>query len=456
MAAKVDLSNWEEVHELREWLQDVKPKTRANYLTDFRKYMQFTGLTPKQMIDEAEAELKLPRRQRGKVKQRILEFYEWLLNEYTTKKKVRGKRKKGLTNYRARIAVRGILSFYRKNGITINVKLPKAVPKKENFRIELSPGDVKRMVAKAGSLRNKAIILLGFQSGLDAKTVTMLDIADLPRGVLDAIKRHRGNPEKVLEEVPTPWLLHIVREKAAVNFHTCLGRDGAEALILHLWERIQKGEELTLRSPLFVREEKGYHKLRGTEERRIEERHIHEFMRTLPVEAGIIEPERVARSDINPCGFHSLRASFSRILKANGMPESFVEYMMGHSLPYNAAYSKPLPEKLVEAYREHEHALSISATSTLGDVEAKIEEMRKHYSAVIQDLTVKNRALEEDIKRLKETIEKTQNELNNYKEHFGDAMELLMDIMILHVKPAKKQDVERAKRRLMKLTRGNY
>ncbi len=403
--ARVKLADWEKVHELREWLQDVKPHTRANYLTEFRKYVEYTGLTPRQMIDEAEAELRLHRRQRGKVKERILGFYEWLINEYTTSRRVRGRIKKGVTPYRARIAVRAILSFYRKNGITINVKLPKAVPSKENFRIELTPGDVKRMVAKAGSLRNRALILLGFQSGLDVKTVTMLDVGDLPRGVLDAVKRHRGNPDKVLEEVPTPWLLHIVREKAGVDFHTCIGRDGAEALVLYLWERLEKGEEVSLSSPLFVREEKGYHKTRGTEDKRILERHVHEFMRTLAVEAGVVEAERVERADINPVGFHALRASFSRILKANGMPDTFVEYMMGHALPYNSAYSKPLPEKLVEAYREHEHAISITATSTLGDVEAKIEEMRKHYSAVIQDLTVKNQALEERIKKLEEEMQ---------------------------------------------------
>jgi len=402
---------WIDEHEVRVWLQGIKPKTRKNYLTELRKYIEYTGLRPSELIDEAEEELRKPRRERGKLHERVVGFYNWLLNEYRTTKKVRGRHKVGVTPYRARIAVRTVLSFYQKNGIPLSVKLPKTVPNRENFRVELTPGDVRRLVAKANSLRNRAIILVGFQSGIDVTTLVGLDIADLPRGVLEAVRHHRGNPDKVLGEVPTPWLLHIVREKAGVDFHTCLGRDAAEALVLYLWERIQKGEELSLNSPLFVREDKGYRRVRGTTERRIEQRHVHEFMRSLAVEAGIIEPERLQRADINPCGFHSLRASFSRILKAGGMPENFVEYMMGHSLPYNAAYSKPLPEKLLEAYREHEHLLSITTASTLGDVEAKIEELREHYSAVIQDLTVKNQALEKKMKELEKGLQEMEEQL---------------------------------------------
>ncbi len=399
------MERWEEIPELHVFLVDVKEKTRRNYISDFKKYLEFTGLTPKELIDEAEEELKKPRRERGKIRRRLIEFFNWLQKNYITRKKIRGQKKHGITANRAKNVVTIIKTFYSKNGFPVVVKLPRVVPNRDNFRVDLSPGDVKKMVAKAGSLRNRALILLGFQSAMDANTACILDIADLPRGILETIKAHRGDPDKVLSDNPTPWVLHIVREKAGIDYHTCLGRDGAEAVILYLWERIQKGEELTLSSPLFVREEKGYRKLRKTKERRIEQKHIHEMMKKVSVESGVISRERLKRADINPCGYHALRANFSRILKAAGMSETLVEYMMGHTLPYQGAYSRPPPEKLRQAYAEYEHLISISSVSVLGDVEAKIEELRKHYSAVIQDLTIKNQVLESRVEKLEEEME---------------------------------------------------
>jgi len=404
---KYDLSNWEENYELNNWLQDVKPKTRSEYLSVFRVYQGFTGLSPRQLIDEAEEELKLPRRERGGVKKRLLSFYDYLVKEYRPKKGRNARKgKPGISRYRAKKIVEGTLaSFYKKNGFPQYIKVAEASPKKENFRVELSPGEVKRLVAKANSFRDRAIILTGYQGGLDAKTTTLLDVADLPEGLLESIESHRGDFEKVLKDYPSPWLLHIVREKEGINFHTCMGWDAAENIILSLWERISNNEELNIDSPLFSRVATGFYLQNNTRERRIEERHIHNLMKKLAVNSGIISKERLERADINPVGFHALRSSFSRILEASGMPKSYIDYMQGHKLEFNGAYSRPNSQKLKEVYKEHEHRLSISSTSSLGEVDKKLEDMKKSYNTVIEDLQRKNKALESRVKALEEEQE---------------------------------------------------
>lgn len=235
----------------------MKEKTRRDYLSVFRLYQEFTELRPRQMIDEAEEELKLPRRQRGQVREKLMNFYNHLVKEYLPKRGRNAREgKPGISRYRTKKIVEGALaSFYKKNGFPQNVKVAEASPKKENFRVELSPSDIKWLLEEAGSKRNRALVLLGFQGGFDAKTATLLDVADLPDALVDTVKASKVDQGKVLEAVPTPWMLHVVREKEGMNFHTCIGRDGAEAVIGYLWERLRAGENIALDSPLFVREE---------------------------------------------------------------------------------------------------------------------------------------------------------------------------------------------------------
>lgn len=390
-----DLSRWEEIPELKNWLQEIKPSTRPEYLSVMRIYQKWSGMNAKQLIDEAEEDWKKPRRERGAVKRRLLSFYDYLVNEHKTRFG-----KVGISPYRAKKIVEGHLaSFYKRNGFPQIIRVRNASPRKENFRVELSREDVRRMYNHTSSLRNKAILLCGFQALMDAKTVTLLDVGDLPRGLINAIKASNGNASRVLEMIPTPWLLHITRRKSELDFHTCIGRDGAEAIVNYLWERMQREEEITESSPLFIREERGLSRKDG-KIRRIREVHIHNFMREIAVDAGIISQETLERADINPCGFHALRIAASKILEAAGMQVSYVEYMMGHVLPHGGVYRRPNPKVLRDRYRELEHHVSITYVSSLTEMEEKLKKELEKRDYMIKGMEEKIKELELKIEAL--------------------------------------------------------
>jgi hypothetical protein len=91
----MNLMDYEEV---KRWLAGRGKGTVKQYLSIMRKYTEFTGLNPAELIDEAEEDRKKSRRERGKPEYRLKEFHEWLLNDYEWKKG------KGVSKNRAKLA----------------------------------------------------------------------------------------------------------------------------------------------------------------------------------------------------------------------------------------------------------------------------------------------------------------------------------------------------------------
>ena len=377
----MDLTSFEEV---RKWLAQVKDSSRQIYLSALRAYIEFTGLNPKELIDEAEEDRRKPRRERGLLEYRVAQFYEWLLTEYTMKtrgKMRKPKGKKGVSKMQATTYVAAIRSFYRRNGFPLMNKTPKAAPKKENRKRELTAKDVKLLVDHAPTLRDRAIILCMFQGGFDVSTICSLNYGDVKRG---------------LETGECPLMINVVREKEEIEYFTFIGSDAVEALKAYLNERRSKGEKLKLSSPLFVKE--------GRKKRRVERitpNLIQNMLRETALRAGLVTKEELERADLNPCRPHALRSAFSTILRLNGFDPLLVDFMLGHAVPYHAAYLIPPPEKVRAMYAEVEPQLSISQQSP---VEKRIEEKLKGYRTVIEELQNENRMLREKMERLEKVV----------------------------------------------------
>jgi integrase len=363
----MDLQDFPEV---KKWVREKSEGSVNNYLTAMKLYMNFTGLNPEQMIDEAEEDMKKSRRDRGTPESRLLDFHEYLLTKHS---KMKGKRtgSTGVSKNLAKMYFSAIRGFYKTNGFFLNVKTPRATNKKENFKLEFRPKDVKKLVDLAPSLRDKSIILSQFQGGLDVSTICSLNYGDIARE---------------LQEGKEPLMIHIIREKEGIEFHTFLGRDAIDALNLYIQEREKKyGEKLQYDTPLFVKE--GAKKLSFE---RITTNLIQNMFRDLVLTAGIVTENELEISDINPARPHALRSAFSTILKLEGVNELFVEYMLGHAIPYNGAYFRPHSEELRRVYSEHERALSISEVSMpTVEVEKRLRLEIDKQHAVIKELEKK-------------------------------------------------------------------
>jgi len=148
--------------------------TKESYTSWFRCYIEFTKLSPTQLIDEAIEDSKLDYRQKKDiVMKRLISFYRWLKTDYQKKPQGKDKTKKtgkGVTDKTAQARVGAVRSFYATFGVTVRMKGRHRIPRAEivNKRILVNSEQVKTLVSHARTPRDRAIILVNFQGGFDA------------------------------------------------------------------------------------------------------------------------------------------------------------------------------------------------------------------------------------------------------------------------------------------------
>ena len=402
------LNNFDEFEEVKKWLSMVKEGSKRSYLSGIRLYVGFRGKNPKELIDEIEEDREKNRRERGKPEQKVEEFYQYLLNNYVTRREVNGERRKGLSKNLSAMYTTSIRSFYRRNGYPLMSKSKRGVSKKENRKMSMTPKIVKRLVDHAPTLRDKAIILFMFQGGFDISTLSSIDYGDVARE-LDEGEDGDGDP----------LMITVVREKEEVEYFTFVGKDAIDAVKAYLDERKHKGEELTYQSPLFVKE--GKKKRKGE---RITPNLVQNMLRGVAMASGVVSKEAMNSADFNPARPHALRAGFSTVLRLNGFSDMLVEFMLGHSVPYNGAYLIPPPEKIREMYRDVEPQLSVNeATKSVSDLEKRMDEKMKTHMEMLEGQQKEIKELRDEVNRMRGLL--TFMEANGMEEKVNRFYEMI-------------------------------
>jgi len=334
-----EIANYPEV---KKWLAGKTKGSQRQYLMSLNIYADFRGLNPEELIDEIEADRKKERRERGQVEYILKEFYTWLTEERYKKVggyKPRKTDEQGVSPKRAHSILGAIRGFYRANGYPIVLKLPRPTTMKKNNKMQLRAEDVKQLVDHAPTIRDKAVILMLFQSGMDVSTLCSLNYGDVAKG---------------LEKGECPLPIRVIRKKENIEYTTFLAQDGIEALQAYLNKRQQRNHKLTLQSPLFVKE-----RMRNGDER-LTPLLIEKVLREVAVLSGVVTQDEMDQADMNPARPHALRAAFSTIMKLQGVNNEIVEYWLGHAIPYEAAYFIPPQEELQRIYAQNMEPLSIN------------------------------------------------------------------------------------------------
>jgi len=298
-----------------------------------------------------------------------------------------------------------IFNYYQFPG---RARLPQSVsagPEKQvNRKFQFRPPDVKKLIDAVMSLRDRAIILVIFQSGMDISTTLSLDI---------------GHVKDELDNRESPLLIHVERQKTHNTYRTCIGADSIKAIQLYLKERqvpryhckkcgrtwakkrlhcdlinckgkVEKySEKLTYSSPLFKQ---------TNNDRRLRTRQFMSIMRQGVIRSSVIPRDRLDRASTNPAGTHALRAAMSSIMQFHGMNQQIIEGFIGHKVPYNSAYSRLGDEELRETYKGVEKYLTLDFRENIDKVEGRVknlEVMNKGYEVKIDELKQEVQELKE-------------------------------------------------------------
>jgi len=392
--------NWNEQPLVR-WLGTVTRKnTLWAYKSAFRKYTEFTGMTATVLIDEAIEDLKRDiRDRRDTVKTRLLKFYRWLVDEYPVYSQGKGERKlirKGLRSKSAHMYINAIRSFYATYEITVKLKGKSALPKPRvyNKRLQLTSVDIKALVDHARSPRDRAIILTMFQGGMDVSTLCGMKYEDIAEGL----------------KVDLPMKVELFRGKTGIDYYSFLGRDAVESIKAYLNDARSRGIQFKSNTSLFVKEiGKG---------KPMKTNLVQKVLRETSVRAGLVDKENNGK-DMNPCSPHALRESFGSIMTNNGVPDTVVDFWLGHEIGEMAkAYKGARFNELKKMYSERERFISISVpeSDVVEDLRKQMEERSKDVEASNRDLLRMVREYREDIDKMKEAMKWMLSEIRMFQK----------------------------------------
>lgn len=234
---------------VKKWISNLKKNagwrvTVPTFLRTLYKFTKYSGKSPDELIALASGVRKLDQSEElTSTAIATQELAKAFINEMVSS----GKRES------ARHAKTCLMSFFKANAISFEIESIPRVPKKETTI--LIKEQVYAMADRASSLRNRAIILCIFQSGLGMKALQNLTYEDI---------------KKQFEENRVPIRVRItsrINKKARQKpFYTFFGTEACDALRAYINERKRKIQkmrekgakvgELKEKSPLFASEGK--------------------------------------------------------------------------------------------------------------------------------------------------------------------------------------------------------
>ena len=294
--------------------------TKRTYLNVIRRFCLYTGMTPDDLI----------RLDTKDIEVLVQDYCDMFNNQRYSRRYVNG-------------ILRILKSFFKANGVEINVE-GYYVPTRYRKRQEYIPtkSEVYDMADSATSLRDRAIILMLFSTGLRVSTLIALTYGDL--------KEELEKGYSIVKVPVYPEMKERVPEacKNNIPYFTFACEEAVKALRLYLDDRRRRYGTIEPQEPLFCSE---YNQISFTERRYkfMTAREVQRVVKKAARNAGIKEWKYVTP--------HSLRKTYESILRSElidggRLDVKTQEFFMGHILPgsQDTYYDKTKVEALRAEY----------------------------------------------------------------------------------------------------------
>lgn len=290
----------------------VSESTRQTYFIYIRRFCDFCGKTPDELIKERRSDWKsddifVRRRHEEKLK----EFAGYL-------------REEGYSSNTIATATGAVKSLYTSNYhpmIEVNIPSGRAV---RVYKIPTTE-ELTQVIDSANRPWHGAFMMLTKDCGIslqDMLALKLIDGSPIYGSITDQLKKGQ-----------VPIHLNITREKTRFKYHTFLGEDSVEMLNNDAIFPDMTSTNISYNKRLFP-----YHPST-----------IQDAMKALGDKRGW--------TSFTP---YSLRKWFRTQLTLSDMNEAIIETMMGHSIgKVKEAYLVPPPQKLIEIYEKHYPALAL-------------------------------------------------------------------------------------------------
>lgn len=219
-----------------EWLEGLSKSTARNDIPNFHSWIDFVKMSPTEQIEKRMEDLKSNNpRDRSFFEQKVVEYIATL---QPNKLKV----------WTVRTKVKSVMSFFSRNRLPLRFKrgeLKQAINRDREGKVVsewIPTNEEVRVVYGLADVRDRALILLLYQSGLSESDVSALNVEDIPE-LYGATEGHAFFQKQ--------------RQKSKQLQRTCISAEAIHDLRLYLMERdnpqtgalfiTHKGERLAVR-----------------------------------------------------------------------------------------------------------------------------------------------------------------------------------------------------------------
>ena len=299
----LNVSELEQYQEVQTWLKTISKSSRRPYLLALKKFCEFSGKTPKELILERDREIKNPDpNNRTGIRDLIFDFRRYLEKEQYAPKTINA-----LDG-----AVRSFFTAVLGKAGMINIK---------NYR-NRHVSTKKDLVPTLDELKKMLDVC-----NLDEK-FRMIFIAQTGMRISDALALRVGDIQRELELGRVPLAISYLPQKDSESIGeriTFLASDGVEVLKQYLEWRMKNGEKITSESLLFVGRTKKFGKDKfGKLTRQAFNNTVKEAANKSGISNGNGKYGRIR--------IHCLRKFFITQLTNHGVEDKIVNFFIGHKI----------------------------------------------------------------------------------------------------------------------------
>jgi integrase len=389
-------SDLREDKEITDWFSGLKASanTKQAYFQALQSYTDWTGKTPLELLEEAEAEVRAGKLMRErKIRSYLTQFREYLDSQELAPLTVKSR-------------MTGVLSFYKYNNIDLPV-IPKSAlkAKPQQKRREIPTKEDIRHILNFADPLEKSLVLVGVSSGLSITEISNLKIKDFMDG---------------LDEETGITTLNLVRQKVNYSFTTFLSPEATKVVQAYLdWRnREAKTENKTQQKQLLkqkVTSKDGYlfinrvisdeylttKKEKDKEKlRKLTPVAIMGIYRRLNEEAGKSAPN----GEYNLVRSHNFRRFFNSALLNAGAQQFVVDYFLGHTLDStHDAYYRSNPNELKKIYSQYIPYITVAKALDISE-SPEYQEIKRE-NQILQAETAKHVVERSELQDLREQLE---------------------------------------------------
>lgn len=317
---------------------EAKKNTKFNYLRGLQHYTNMTGLTPLELINEAEAEIEAGVLMRKRqIKSHLLRFKEYLEEH-------------GYAPSSRKSWTAAVHSFYQSHDIDLpRMKMKGIQPLQKNKKPLPTRDDIRSMLAHA-TPRMRAMILLLVSSGMAQAEMRHLTVAQFMQRI---------------DEDTGVATLNVRREKVNWDYITFCSPEAVVAITTYIADRERRLKRKLAPDEMVFATRSG----KPTAARDI----TRAFQKI--AEQADIKNEPGTFNAVRP---HALRKYFNSMLLNNGASIFFTDFLMGHKIDSTrAAYYFADPVKLKQKYLKYLPFLSIESVETKTIESMEYAELKK-------------------------------------------------------------------------------